>query len=90
MKIFSFSDKPPNYIVRVLYTLGSFLGMLSYGVAMAYFYIFLPEPLEYMMISSLFYIFGNMVWRILCEGLMLAFGIHERLGEIRDLLRNSQ
>lgn len=32
-------------------------------------------------------VFGNLLWRVFCEGLVALVAIHERLREVRDALR---
>jgi len=35
-------------------------------------------------------VFGVLLWRILIEVYMVLFGIHERLGEVRDLIKSGK
>ncbi|MBU2587106.1 MAG: DUF4282 domain-containing protein [Alphaproteobacteria bacterium] len=35
-------------------------------------------------------VFGVLLWRILIEVYMILFGIHERLGEVRDMMRSEK
>ncbi len=81
---FGFKTMVSTIIVKVVYILGVFNLFLGGIVA-----IFIPE--EYGMPHNILIgigiiVIGNLAWRLLCEGIILIFSIHESLQSIEKNL----
>ncbi|QJE73964.1 DUF4282 domain-containing protein [Aerophototrophica crusticola] len=82
-------------LVKLVYWIGIILGGLAaisqvfaaFGV-MRYSF---GGGISYLLAAIVGTVIGVLFWRVLCEGMIIMFGIYDRLGEIkRDLARGSQ
>jgi hypothetical protein len=72
---FNFKSMVSPVLIKVIYFLG-FLSLTVSGVVM----MTRNQPLEGL--SAL--VFGNLLWRITCEGIIIIFRIHESLVSIEE------
>lgn len=77
-------------IIKVIYwigllfiVVGALIGLLRGFAAMA---DSVAHGLGQIMLSMIGLVVGTLVWRILMELYIVVFGIHDRLGQIRDSL----
>jgi hypothetical protein len=82
---FSFRTMVSSTIIKIVYTLGA-LGLTGAGL------FFLSRNNNQGFLKGIgLLIIGNLLWRLICEGFILAFSIHDRLVEIREqLIANPQ
>ena len=80
-EFFSFRKMVSTTMIKILYVLGS-IGLIIYGIViMANGY-----DVE-ILIGIAVILLGNLLWRILCEGWILLFSIHDVLGSIEKELK---
>ena len=79
--IFAFRKMWSTVIIKAVYLIGM-LGITIGGIVMIVYAAFFSWRFDWIKFAiGLFGVtlLGNLVWRIICEGLILAFSIHESL-----------
>jgi len=72
-----------NQLIKIIYALGLVI-ITIYGI-----YLLLPKENDKFNYTQLLYglgvlILGNIVWRLVCEGIILGFSLHENVVEINN------
>lgn len=88
--LFSFERLISTSLVKLLYFVGMIGGVIGGLIAV----VAALGTMRYnamggigaLLIALLLTAAGLLVWRVLCEGMILAFSIYDRLGEMRDQL----
>ena len=82
-RYFSFTDMISTSIIRGMHILG-FIGITLGGIGVVFtgFFGERREPTEVVLIGFAILIFGNLLWRLICEAWILFFRIHESLVSI--------
>lgn len=70
---FSFKKMISSLLIKMLHSIG-LLSITIYG----FYQIFQGDLVQ----GLLTLLIGNLIWRILCEGMIIIFSIHERLVSI--------
>jgi hypothetical protein len=73
-------------IIKIVYWIG-IVGIALFGLIGIGGILFAGESAMNLLWVILGVVFGLLFWRILCELYIVIFGMYERLGAIRDLLR---
>jgi hypothetical protein len=82
MEFFSFHEMVSMSILKIVYALGM-VALTVVGIAM-----FFTGSNTNLMIGLALIFIGNLVWRIICEGIILLFSIHELLSSINSKIGN--
>jgi len=83
---FGFRKMVSTSIIKLIYFLG-IIGITILGIlGMAGVFVENENGAGYVLGGLLIIIFGNLVWRIFCEGWILLFSIHKMLGSIEKAL----
>jgi hypothetical protein len=78
---FSFRTMISPALIKIIYGLGA-VGLIFSGI---------ERYIEKEEMQGLFIIFiGNLLWRIICEGVILLFSVHEILSSIENKLKHQQ
>ena len=73
-----------TFIIKVIYTLG-LIALIFGGIGGL-----VSGEEELMLIGLGVITVGNLLWRVVCEGLVLLFSIHDILGSIEKTLKKEQ
>jgi len=92
---FSFHRLVSTSIIKAVYVIGLMLitlgGLAAIGLAIAALAqpenaelrAFVPgQPVAVITLGAIALVFGNLLWRLMCEGWILLFSIHELLASI--------
>jgi hypothetical protein len=92
---FSFHKLVSTSIIKATYVIGTVLmtfwglGMIGFGIAslaqpdvIELRILVAGQPVAAIVIGTITLIFGNLLWRLLCEGWILLFSMHELLAAI--------
>jgi len=79
---FSFRKMVSPILIKIIYSVG-LIGITLYG----FYAIFGNTTAQMKVIGLLSILLGNLFWRILCEGWILLFSIHDILGSIEKKLK---
>jgi hypothetical protein len=75
-EFFDFRKMISNMIIKILYVLGA-LALTIGGIVMLF--------IDDLILPGIgFLILGNLLWRVICEGWILLFSIHDILGSIES------
>jgi len=89
-----FDQMVATRVVKLIYYFGLIIGTLAFvaGLAAALGEIGdnFGSGLGGLVIAFVAAAFGLLVWRVICESMIVVFGIYDRLSEIRELLKTGQ
>ena len=83
---FSFRLMIAPILIKIIYVLGM-IGVTIYGIVLIVEGAESSYHEELVYIGLLVIIFGNLIWRLICEGWILMFRMHDALVSIEKLLR---
>ena len=89
--LFQFERMVAPVVLKIVYWLG-LIGLAIYMLIAIFgsFALMAYDPasgLGTMLLAIVGALFGALFWRIMIEVYMILFGIHERLGEVRDMMK---
>jgi len=91
---FSFHKLVSTSIIKATYVIGTVLitfwglGMIGFGIAalaqpdIRELRMLVGQPIVFVVTGAITLVFGNLLWRLLCEGWILLFSMHELLAAI--------
>jgi Domain of unknown function (DUF4282) len=91
--LLSFEKLLSTTLVRIVYFLGLAAGVITglvelfAGLAMMRYSF--TRGVGFILLAVLGTILGLLLWRVICESMIVLFAIHDRLGEIRDNTRRA-
>jgi hypothetical protein len=87
----SFENLLSARLIRVVYFLGIIGCVVAWVVqlfaALGMMNFSFMSGVGLLLVATLGAILGLLLWRVICESLIVVFGIYDRLGEIRDNTR---
>lgn len=89
--LLSFDNLLSSTLVRIVYFLGLAAGVIGClvqlfaGLTMMRYSF--TSGMGLVLLALLGTVLGLLLWRVICESLIVLFAIHDRLGEIRDNTR---
>ena len=84
-QFFSFRTMITPALIKVVYPLG-IIAIVIGGILYVRSFYFISPGVKFIIFLS-FFVVGNLIWRIACEGTILFFSIHEILSSIEKNLK---
>lgn len=90
----SFDRMIAPLVIKIVYWAGliglALAAIFSFFASFAVMQYSVASGLGQMVLSLIGFAFGVLIWRVVMEVYIVLFGIHDRLGEIKDLLGKGQ